>query len=151
MKEGILRGAFSLDGGVLLELLLSTKIGKPVFNALTSDSIVAYTSYVNLSEARYILCRKLGRELAWSKTDSLLSSNYITVVETDKLHDLAADIKCIRRLALADCYCLAVAERTGSKALFAFAEQEVLKEISTKPFDIEIVFLENIAKENTVG
>ncbi len=151
MNAGIPSGTFSLDGGVLLEMLLGTSMGEPIVEALTSNSIVAYTSHVNISEAEYILCRKLGPELARSKTGALVNSNYVTIVEAEKLYSIAAEIKCTRALALADCYCLALAKATGSNALFAFSEEELLKEISRKPFDVEIVFLKDIVPRRRAG
>jgi predicted nucleic acid-binding protein len=104
LKLDTLSDSFSLDSGVLIEMLWATSLGQPIVQALLSDSIIAYTSYLNVSEAEYILCRRLGRELARSKIESPLRSNYIT---------LAAELKCERALALADCYSLANAKVTN--------------------------------------
>jgi predicted nucleic acid-binding protein len=146
LKPDTLSGRFSLDSGVLIEMLLGTSVGQPITQALLSDSITAYTSYLNLSETEYILCRRLGRELARSKVQSLVDSNYVTITDSERLYASAAEIKCERALSLADCYCLANAEVTKSKALFACREEDLTREIERKPFDVEIDFLEDISK-----
>lgn len=64
LSAGTLRGGFSLDTGVIIEMLFGTALGEAVVDALASDKTIAYASYVNVSEAEYIICRKLGRELA---------------------------------------------------------------------------------------
>jgi len=143
----MLSGSFSLDSGVLIEILASTSSGQHIVQGLLSDSITAYTSYLNLSEAEYILCRKLGAELSRTKVDNLLRSNYITVVDMERLHVLAAQIKCERALALADCYSLATAKITNSRALFAFKEEELAREIQRKPFETQISFLEDVTPD----
>jgi hypothetical protein len=44
-------------------------------------------------------------------------------------------------MSLPDCYTFAVAEATSSKPVFVLGEQELLKEMSRKPFEIEAIFL----------
>ncbi len=129
----------------MIEMLSGTPRGRIVVDALASDKIIAYTSNVSISEAGYVLCRRLGLDVATSKVRSLLGSNYVSLIQTDRLNELVAEIKCARALALADCYCLATAKETRSKALFAFREEELQREISRKLFDVEITFLEDIA------
>jgi len=145
LKSNMPSGSFSLDSSVLLEMLAGTSSGQLMVQGLLADSIITYTSYLNLSEAEYVLCRKIGREHSRSKVESLLRSNYITLIEMERVHALAAQIKCERALALADCYSLATAEVAKSKALFAFREEELTKEMNRKPFKVEIYFLEDMA------
>ncbi len=139
--EHTLRGIFALDSGVIIEMLLGTSKGERVVEALSADSILAYTSDVNIAETEYILCRKLGDRKADEKIDALLRSNYLSILEPQRLRDEVVKLKCGRGLTLADCYCLAVAKVTGSRALFAFKEEELSKEISRKPFEVPIDFL----------
>lgn len=79
---------------------------------------------------------------------SLLRSNYVTLIDMERLHALATQIKCERALALPDCYVIATAQVTSSKALFALRENELVKEIERSRFPVEIVFLEEIAFDN---
>jgi predicted nucleic acid-binding protein len=135
--------SYSLDSGVLIEMLLGTPSGRLLSGSLLSDSpITAYTSHFNLSEVEYILCRMLGRTQARSKVDNLVRSNYINLTDADRLYAKAAEIKCERALALGDCYTMANAKVTNSAALFAFQEEELSREIEKKPFDVEIRFME---------
>lgn len=143
MKPDTLSGGFSLDSSVLLEMLTATPSGQLIVQGLLAGSITAYTSYLNLTEAEYVLCRKIGREQSRSKVASLIRSNFITLIEMEKVHALAAQIKCERALALGDCYSLATAQVVGSKALFAFREEELVKEIGRAQLPVEIGFLED--------
>jgi predicted nucleic acid-binding protein len=139
--------SYSLDGGVLIEMLLGTLIGRMFSDSLLSDSpITAYTCHFNLSEAEYILCRMLGRTQARSKVDNLVRSNYINLTDVAKLYANAAEIKCERALALGDCYTIANAKVTSSTALFAFQEEELKREMEKKPFDVEIRFIEGLPR-----
>ena len=141
LGEPTLKGAFAFDSGVIIEMLLGTPHGESVVDALAADSLTAYTSEVNVSEAGYILCRKLGDGEAAGKINTLLRSNYLSIIEAERLREEVVKIKCSRAIALADCYCLAVAKVTGSRALFAFKEEELRREISKRPFDVSISFL----------
>ena len=73
-----------------------------------------------------------------------MSSGY-NVYGTDLLVDLAAKYKCERSISLADCFVLALAKRLGCKALFTRREQELVKEMNKKKFDVEILFLSQIS------
>jgi predicted nucleic acid-binding protein len=125
-------------------MLLASEAGKRVTEALLSDRVDGHTSEVNLAEAEYVLCRKLGSEAAKQKLNDLRDSNYLTIVDTEQTSRIAAEIKCHRSISLADCYTLATAKATGLKALFAMREKELLREIKKHPYDGEIVFLEDL-------
>ena len=43
---------------------------------------------------------------------------------------------------MADCSCIATAKLANAKAVFARREEELAKEMKRKPFDMEIIFLE---------
>lgn len=144
MNAGTLSGSFALDTSVLVELLLSSDLGKAVEEALISESADGHSSEVNLAEAEYVLCRKLGAETAKSKLDGLRNSNYVPIVDSEQASRIAAEIKCSRALALADCYTLATAKVTESKALFAFRETELEREMKRRPYDVEVIFLEDL-------
>lgn len=127
-------------------MLVSSRLGEIVVDALTSDSAQAYASEINLTEAEYVLCRKLGVEAAKSKVESLRNSNYLLVADTERVSRVAAEIKCARALSLADCYTIATAKVTGSKALFAFRERDLQREMKKRAYDVELTFLEDFAE-----
>jgi len=147
LKSGTLSGWLALDTSVIIEMLLSSDPGKAVEEALIADSAEGHSSELNLAEAEYILCRKLGLKAAESKLDNLRNSNYVLIVDTEQASRIAAEIKCSRTLALADCYTLATAKLTGSKALFAFRETELEREMKRRPYDVELIFLEDLMKK----
>lgn len=147
MRRDTLSGSFSLDTSVIIEMLLSSDFGKTVTEALIADSADAHTSEVNLTEAEYVLCRRLGPEISKSKIDNLRNLNYALVTDTGLVSRIAAQIKCKRALSLPDCYALATAKATASNALFAFREKELEREMKKQPFEVEVVFLEDFLKE----
>jgi uncharacterized protein len=128
-------------------MLLSSDLGKLVTEALIAGSADAHTSEVNLTEAEYVLCRRLGTEISKSKLDNLRNSNYAVVTDTALVSRIAAQIKCERALSLPDCYAIATAKATASNALFAFREKELEHEMKKQPFDVQVVFLEDLLKK----
>jgi predicted nucleic acid-binding protein len=140
-------GDLALDTGVIIEMLLSSDLGGMITEALVAESAEAHSSEVNLTEAEYVLCRKLGWETAESKVDNLRRSNYVLIADTEQVSKIAARIKCERALAFGDCYTLATAKATSSKALFAFREKKLQREMRRRPFDVQLIFLEDMMKE----
>ena len=141
------KDSYSLDSGVLIEMLLGTPGSRIISDPLLLGSpIIAYTCHFNLSEAEYVLCRLLGRTQARSKVDNLVRSNYINLTDAGRLYANAAEIKFERSLALGECYTVANAKVTGSIALFAFQEEELKSEMERKPFDVEILFIEGLPR-----
>ena len=142
--KGSITGTLAIDTGVIIELLLQSEVGVAIRNALLDEIIDAHTTEIAITETKYILCRKLGWKESCKKVEKLLASGYINVYRTDQLIDLAAKYKCERSISLADCFILALAKKLGCKALFARREQELVKEMEKKEFDVEIVFLEDL-------
>jgi len=132
------------DAGVLLELLYSTPHGSKIKEGLESETFHGNVSEVSVAELRYVLCRRLGSEEAHIRVKSLLESGYIFVHEDSKLVEYAAEYKCKRRLSLADCFTLALAKKIDAPALFAKREDELVEEMSSEPFDVEVFFLEDL-------
>jgi len=148
LKNDTVNGSYALDTSVIIEMLVASSLGKWVMNALIADSAQAYTSDVNLSEAEYVLCRKLGPEESRSKIDNLKNSNYVTVANSEQVSRIAAQIKCKRPISLADCFCLATGEATASRPLFAFREKELEREIKRHNGDLKVTFLEDLVNSN---
>lgn len=55
--------------------------------------------------------------------------------------------KCERAVSPADYSCIATAKLAGAKAVFARKEKELTREIERKPFDVEMLFLEEQPSE----
>jgi hypothetical protein len=71
---------------------------------------------VNMAEAYYVLCRRLGEAAAIVK--DLVESDVVHVVSPPGVHTEAARCKCRNSIALADCYSISLARRLGIKAVF---------------------------------
>ncbi|NHV98314.1 MAG: type II toxin-antitoxin system VapC family toxin [Thaumarchaeota archaeon] len=141
-----LEGSLVFDSSSILELLYSTSNGVKLKEALKAEKVEGNISEITVAEISYILCRKLGIEEARTRVKNLLDSGYITVHETFKLIEYASNYKCKRNLSLADCFSLALAKKLTVPVLFARREKELLEEISSGPFDVEILFLEDFTK-----
>jgi predicted nucleic acid-binding protein len=139
-----LAGNLVFDTSSVLELLYSTKHGTKLKEVLKAEKVEGNISEVTVAETRYVLCRRLGSEEAQTRLKNLLDSGYIFVHEISKLIDHASDYKCRRRLSLVDCFTLALAKKIAAPALFARKEEELMKEMSSEPFDVEILFLEDL-------
>ncbi len=138
-----LTGSLVFDTSSVLELLYSTKHGTKLKEALKAEKVEGNISEITVAETRHVLCRKLGSEEAQTRLKNLLDSGYISVHESSKLIDHASEYKCKRRFSLVDCFTLALAKKMGVPALFAKREEELMKEMSSEPFDVEILFLED--------
>ncbi|MBS7250564.1 MAG: hypothetical protein KIH08_08235 [Candidatus Freyarchaeota archaeon] len=54
----------------------------------------------------------------------------------------AENLKCRRAISLADCTCIALAEKYACQALFARKEKEIEEEMKRVPFKVHVMFLE---------
>lgn len=136
-----LRGRLVLDSSVLVAMLDGSGIGAKVTEAVLAGEVTAYASRVSLTEAEYVLCRKVGGARARSAVDDLLASNYLSIEDGPSVHRGAAAIKCDRAISLADCYTLAVAAEASCRPVFLFKEQELLSAMEKKPFAVDPLFL----------
>jgi hypothetical protein len=137
-------GAYSFDSSILLEMLAGTEVGNMIANLLVEGKVDAHTSYVNLGEAEYVICRKVGHEIAKNKVQNLIESNFVDIVPTEQLLHLASAIKCERSIAFADCFCIAAAEATNSRALFVSREKEIVRELRKQQFKVKVSFLDEL-------
>ena len=122
-------------------MLDGSQLGSSLSKAILDETVAAYTSFVNIAEAKYVLCRKIGHGPATKAAEDLVASGYVSVCEDAGIYAVAARFKCERALSLCDCYTFAVAETTVSRPLFVYREKELLGEIARKPFELEPVFL----------
>jgi len=142
MKSG-LSGRLAVDASVLIELASAMPLGVSFKDLLKSGVVEAFVSEVAVVELMYVVCRKHGWAVSKKRVDDLLKSGYFHVEDSSFLIDDAARLKCERALSLADCFCLALARRFACRALFARREDDLTKEMRKKPFDVEILFLED--------
>ena len=137
-----LEGTYAADAGVLIDLVYGTTQGAQLKQAMISEHAALITHEIALTELRYILCRKVGQEAAWSRVEKLLASGYIIVEDISILLKDAAAFKCTRRIALPDCFTLALASHMQVTALFASKETEIIREMENNPFPFKVQFLE---------
>ncbi len=76
---------------------------------------------------------------------TFLRTNYCIFEDSHEFAIQAASYKCERAVSLPDCYVIALAKMTGSTAVFARREREVIAEMDKRKFDVPIVFLEDFA------
>jgi len=138
-----LSGRLALDTSALIELTFSTSAGIKLREALKGGLVEAYATELSITELRYVLCRRLSLAESSERVDKLLESGYMVIGDTYSLIYDASRYKCERAVSLADCFCLALAHRSSCSALFARREKELVEEIQRKPFDVEILFLED--------
>lgn len=143
-----LSGDIVFDTSALLELLDLTPSGTMIKDLLASNSLEGHLSEVSLSEASYVLCRRLGYEHATSKIRALVASGYFEIKQTADILELASKYKCERSLSIVDCFALALGKELELPVLFSKREKELEKEIKIKPFDVRIFFLEDWIRIN---
>ena len=141
-----LTGNIVLDTTPLLELIYSTIGGIKLKEALKAERLQANITEVTLTELRYILCRKLGLNETRKRIKTLLESGYLSVHETSKLIEAAAEYKYKRALSLADCFAISLAKAIDAPILFSKKEDDLVKEMSRETFDVKIFFLEEPAQ-----
>ena len=143
MTRQDLKGKLAVDASALIELVYCEALGQKLKHVLRNDLAEAWTTELALTELRYILCRKLGWSESSKRVNNLLASGYFNVEDTMKLMNEAAKLKCCRAISLPDCFTIALAQEINGKALFARKEQDLTAEMQRKPFDINMVFLED--------
>ena len=122
-----------------------------VFNSINKNELRAIVAPPSLSEVYYVMFRlyeKAGAEQPEEKASRLCEYLYyhpnIEVAEMSlSLIIEAARIKQVFRLALTDCYVLALSEQKGCKAVFRHKEEEMKKVMNRLNKRFQIVFLED--------
>jgi predicted nucleic acid-binding protein len=141
MKQD-LKGKLAIDASALIELIYCEAPGQKLKQALEGDLVEAWTTELAIAELRYILCRKLAWHESSERVNKLLASGYIKIENTLPLINEASKTKCKRAISLPDCFTLALAQKIVGSALFARKEQDLTNEIRRKPFEVNILFLE---------
>jgi predicted nucleic acid-binding protein len=141
-----LRGNTALDAGALIEYLTGTALGRVLreyFDHMEANE-TAYTSTLTVAETFYVLCRRDGLESAHQKLTQMIASNMIQPIGSIEMTLEMGKLKCERAISLPDCSCLAAAKETRARAVFALREAELTREMKRKPFDVDIIFLEDM-------
>ena len=128
------------DGGAMIELLLSGEKSE-LYKNIVTEKIIPSATTLAIIETEYILCRKLGKDKAFKKTDNLLSSNYFKMFSLDSLSREISVLKCINPIALPDCATIALAIKNNIPALFAKKESELIAQIDKKKIRNRNIFL----------
>ena len=139
-----LAGSLVFDASAVLDLLYSTRGGVEIREALKSEKVSASITEVNLAEVMYVLCRRLGSKEAEKRVEALLESRYLDVHPASELFRASAKYKCVRKISLADCFAIALAKEVGVPILFSAKEHDLIAEMSKEPFDVDILFLEDL-------
>ncbi len=139
-----LEGRLSIDAGVPIAYLLGEETGDFARTQIFQPSRILYFNRLGLAEVFYILCRRKGMNFAKENVTTFLQTNYCIFEDSHELAIEAASYKCERALSLPDCYVIALAKLTGSTAVFARKEREIVAETARKKFDVPILFLEDL-------
>ena len=126
---------------------MGTAIGKVLreyFRTLVPEETVS-SSLFALAETSHVLCRLKGPEFAREKIHDILASRVVEVSNSTEFALQTGKLKCERTISLSYCSCLATARLNKGKAVFAFREKELLREMRKKAFDVDVVFLEDMA------
>ena len=140
-----LPGELSIDSGIVLAYYLGEKLGALVRTEIfESEGKSLYHSRVCIAEFFYVLCRRRGQKIAADYTRSYLSAGYSALADSELVDMTAGTYKCERAISLADCYVIAVAKLQEASALFARHQTDLDREIKRKPFDVPILFIEDL-------
>ncbi len=141
----------SIDSGVVLAYFLGERIGTVVRTEIFgSEGKSIYHNRLCIAELFYVLCRRRGEKVATDYTRAYLNAEYSTLADSEVIDMTAGSYKCQRAISLADCYVIAAARVQQASALFARREKDLDKEIKRKPFDVPILFAEDL-KSNLWG
>ncbi len=147
LKRKLLRipRQLSIDSSIILAHFFGEELGEAAkaSGILPARRRTNYCARTAISESYYILCRNEGKDYASEGIQSLLMSNYVTVLSSDEIDIEAGRYKCSRALSLADCYVLAVAKVKHIPAMFARREDDIKKELERQSFDVPALFLED--------
>ncbi len=114
------------------------------FKQLINETWDAWCTEIAIVETLYILCREYGEEESQKRVNALRESHTIRIEPIFGYISLAAYIKCERSIALPDCLTIALAESLKAQAVFAHREKELDLAIHQRPFNVEILFLDEI-------
>ena len=142
-----------LDTGVLVEYIVERapyrfKVGK-LFEKAAEGMVSLYVSPITLSETLYVASRiYVASSLSNPNEEALnymgwVKSRLNIVGITEDVVVRAGELKKVLRLALPDCYVIAVAEEIDATALFRSVERE-MKPVLSKLEELGVAFLSQL-------
>jgi predicted nucleic acid-binding protein len=136
IKSGVV-----LDTGILIEYLTGSILGQEIDTLIVSNPEVESIIITDLTitELYYINCR-----LRSTSDSKILLNDMIkafTISDTKDLRMIAGDIKCDRKISLADCYSIAAAEFHQIPVIFKY-ERELEREIKKRKFSINLIMVD---------
>jgi predicted nucleic acid-binding protein len=126
------------DTGPLLLYFAEDRRVKDMLDSVAAGTAEGYTCDTNLAELYYKTCEKFGREVTDLRYTSLRNST-ITILATDeRLTRTAGGLKCTHKgkLALADAYIVAAAQRLGGTLITTDHLIDELKLVETRLLQI---------------
>ncbi|MCD6348883.1 MAG: PIN domain-containing protein [Candidatus Korarchaeota archaeon] len=139
-----LQGDMVFDTSIFIEIIAGTYLGRKLMEILLDGKVNALTTESNIAELSYIACRKVGWERGKENVQKITSSGYIEVLKIGSLLDRAAKMKCDRSISLVDCFTITAGEVLGVDVLFAKREDELERELARKPFEVRLIFAEDL-------
>ncbi|MBN1803162.1 MAG: PIN domain-containing protein [Candidatus Lokiarchaeota archaeon] len=133
----------SIDASCLIAVQASESLSE-LFKDKIRKNWNAFCSEFALIETSYILCRTFGIEIAEKKMMALKESGIIQIEPICKVSKEASLIKCNRPIGIGDCLTIALAKSINGDAIFCNKERELFTTLDKKPFDVKIIFLEDI-------
>lgn len=129
---------YVIDAGVLSLYFAGDKRVEKYFYEIDEGKAKGLLCDVNLAEYYYKTCEKLGKEIAEIRFYQIRGSAIKVVPTTEELVKKAGEKKCKHRkkLSLADCFVLALAELEHAIILTTDPELEKLKDIKVKFFPV---------------
>jgi len=138
----------SIDSSCLIAIQADEPLNKK-FQNLLKTKWKGYCTEMAILETFYILCRKFTWKIAKTKIDALKASNIIRIEPINSLLKKAAQLKCQRAIAIADCLTIALAESIKGKAIFYHKEKELENTMENESFNIEIIFFDEFNNKNS--
>ncbi|MBI2183982.1 MAG: PIN domain-containing protein [Thaumarchaeota archaeon] len=122
-----------LDAGVLSLHFADHRGVGPYFDAITAGRSKGLISSFNLAEFYYKTCQKLGKQTADTWYFQVRNSE-LNIINREELVRLAGLEKCRQshRLALADCFALALAKAEGALLLTTDGELAKIRDANVK-------------------
>ncbi|PSO06310.1 hypothetical protein B9Q04_16715 [Candidatus Marsarchaeota G2 archaeon BE_D] len=130
------------DTGVVFEILIGSAEGEETLQLIEKNRISVYISELNLTELKYIICRKYGEELTEEIIGRLLGSGYFEVSPFPSIADEVWKTKCKYSISLADSATITLGEVLGIKSVF---RRE--KELLAKRLPSHVKFLDEIMNQ----
>ncbi|MDK2383538.1 MAG: PIN domain-containing protein [Candidatus Korarchaeota archaeon] len=145
MKCSELPSRLAIDSSVVLTYLLGESLADLVEECILFSDREVYLPSTALAEIYYVTCRLRGREVAQRLNRALKDSETVEIVHG--LDEVAGELKYDRAISLADCYVIALARTMDAAAVFAKREKELVREMERVPFDVNLLFLEDLGED----